>query len=69
MWIEIKNSYNVKDAGFNKKIKYFKDQYPKECITIIIGHSKNKVNTWKSIQQKDLVDILAELKTFGCNKL
>ncbi len=36
-WIEIKNSYNVQDKKFLKKLTAFKEKYPSERIEIIVG--------------------------------
>lgn len=42
VWIEIKNSYNVKDIGFNNKLNAFKTQYPTEKIYVLVGNKKWK---------------------------
>ena len=67
-WFEIKNSFNVKDEKFNKKLKSFKDIYKNENIYIVVGNSKD-VRTWTIMEeQKDLVKILHKLTPMGVIK-
>jgi len=68
IWFEIKNSYNVKDEFFNKKLKSFKKLYPNEKIYVIIGNSKN-INTWVVMkEQEDLVDVVVKLQPLAVVK-
>lgn len=65
IWFEIKNSYNVKDKVFNKKLKSFKKLYKNEKIYIVVGNLKD-VKTWSVMkQQEDLVEILVKLEPLG----
>jgi len=67
-WIEIKNSYNVKDELFNKKLKSFKELYPNEKIFVVVGNCR-KIKTWDVMkEQADLVDIKVKLSPLAVIK-
>jgi len=66
-YIEIKNAFNANDVVFQKKIKSFKELYPDEKITVLIGNRQwNPATIMKN--QEDLVEILVELKPLAVIK-
>lgn len=68
-WYEIKNSYNIHDAIFKKKVKYFKENYKNEKIYLIIGNNNENLKDWKIIEeQEDLVEILVKLSPLAVIK-
>ena len=74
VWFEIKNSYNVNDIFFNKKLEAFKTQYINEKVNIIVGNKNWNVNNLNKdidtvmMEQKDLVDIVVKLQPLAVIK-
>ena len=70
VFYEIKNSFNVNNEIFNKKLSSFRKKYPHETLHVIVGNDNWKVQNIEDVMdnQKDLVKILVKLKPLAVVK-